>query len=710
QSSSNQLQHSYRCTSNDDVPKKKLVCFYRVEDEYRPYDLDPCLCTHIVYSYVAVKENFAFIAGDLKYLSALRNRNPRVKIIVSLRPTGTTFNLEDSKNITYPLPASNTLRHRFAKRIRDFINRHNLDGVDIDYEYFKMENSSNNQKRQYLISIIQSISESLKLNDDNKTILTLTTSRYPKHLADYYDFAQINKYVDFINIPAFNFDQEGNTLIHPAKLHGMSEMENMDAIVDLALALGLPSNQLVIGVPTFGTLYRMANQSHTTPGSKAIGWISNNQPITTISHSKICDVRDKVNWTLIREKDLTAPYIYNNDKWIGFDDEISIKLKAKYLVLRQAAGMAFFHLNDDDNQNHCGLGSYPLLRSALSVFNQADDDINVKNHPLAFFNTSQQYFTSFLDVVQKYGNVERTTDDDDDEQNEILLPCKHNGYMRHPEDCTRFYRCMKLNKRDSMVQKLQYNCPPGLVFDEYFQICNWPSWSPTCVGSGEISSTLRSSFVCTKAGFYQDPENCEYFHYCSDLGKSYLQSYEFKCPFELGFDQEKLQCNWKWMVNGCQYVPPEERIVKDLHDILPQDIGNDRMDHIEPASSDISAMIQQVLRAQQHATSGGINDDDEFMDDFEERSDHDDMIAAQHEQIPIITEPDSQQDQSKKFSYLNLSKIDEIYKRNPSYMARIQAITSYFSSLMSRLRYSFWSPKAQQSIKSRADHHQDNNK
>jgi hypothetical protein len=45
------------------LPKKKIVCFYRVEDQFRPYDLDPCLCTHVIYSYVAVRENFAFIAG-----------------------------------------------------------------------------------------------------------------------------------------------------------------------------------------------------------------------------------------------------------------------------------------------------------------------------------------------------------------------------------------------------------------------------------------------------------------------------------------------------------------------------------------------------------------------------------------------------------------------------------------------------------------------
>ena len=33
---------------------------------------------------------------------------------------------------------------------------------------------------------------------------------------------------------------------------------------------------------------------------------------------------------MVRDKDLTAPYIYNKDKWVGFDDEISIKLKVTF--------------------------------------------------------------------------------------------------------------------------------------------------------------------------------------------------------------------------------------------------------------------------------------------------------------------------------------------------------------------------------------------
>lgn len=43
--------------------RKRIVCYYRVEQNFRPYDLDPCLCTHVVYSYVAIRDNFAFVAG-----------------------------------------------------------------------------------------------------------------------------------------------------------------------------------------------------------------------------------------------------------------------------------------------------------------------------------------------------------------------------------------------------------------------------------------------------------------------------------------------------------------------------------------------------------------------------------------------------------------------------------------------------------------------
>lgn len=42
---------------------KKVFCFYDIQDDFRPQDMNPCLCTHVVYSYVAVRKNLSFIAG-----------------------------------------------------------------------------------------------------------------------------------------------------------------------------------------------------------------------------------------------------------------------------------------------------------------------------------------------------------------------------------------------------------------------------------------------------------------------------------------------------------------------------------------------------------------------------------------------------------------------------------------------------------------------
>ena len=50
------------------------------------------------------------------------------------------------------------------------------------------------------------------------------------------------------------------------------------------MALGLPQEQLVVGVPAHGTLYRLLNVSLTEPGSPASAW--NNEEVI-ISHSKV---------------------------------------------------------------------------------------------------------------------------------------------------------------------------------------------------------------------------------------------------------------------------------------------------------------------------------------------------------------------------------------------------------------------------------------
>lgn len=161
-------------------------------------------------------------------------------------------------------------------------------------------------------------------------------------------------------------------------------------------------------------------------------------------------------------------------------------------MLRQLGGVAFWSPNDDDPTGKCGYGSYPLLQAVRSVLSKPVIDVNYANRTLSpGFNSSSSSSslaggTSFVAVIEKYGNVERVSDEDFGDT-PVPLPCSKSGYIKHPKDCSRFYRCVKFDDQESTaVQKFQYGCAPGLVFDDEYEICNWPSWSPSCTGSGKM--------------------------------------------------------------------------------------------------------------------------------------------------------------------------------------------------------------------------------
>ena len=57
------------------------------------------------------------------------------------------------------------------------------------------------------------------------------------------------------------------------------------------------------------------------------------------------------NWTLERDEDLTGPYAFLGNKWIAFDDDTSLKIKAKYVLLRDLAGVGLMSVDADDIAN-----------------------------------------------------------------------------------------------------------------------------------------------------------------------------------------------------------------------------------------------------------------------------------------------------------------------------------------------------------------------
>ena len=69
------------------------------------------------------------------------------------------------------------------------------------------------------------------------------------------------------------------------------------------------------------------------------------------------------NWTLERDEDLTGPYAFLGNKWIAFDDDTSLKIKAKYVLLRDLAGVGLMSVDADDIDNVCGKVRHQMIAS-----------------------------------------------------------------------------------------------------------------------------------------------------------------------------------------------------------------------------------------------------------------------------------------------------------------------------------------------------------
>merc|ERR1719397_898687 len=314
---------------------------------------------------------------------------------------------------------------------------------------------------------------------------------------------------------------------------------------------------LILNMPAFGNSFNLMDVEKNLPGSA----VTSSQPSTT-TYQQVCHLLSRGNWTLERDEDLTAPYAFLGPKWLAFDDDTSLKIKAKYVLLRDMAGVGLMSIDADDLDNVCGKGKQSLLNTIGAVIT------NLQRKPRQLIVTSLEQdllatAQNFVPVTSAQGlhvspfRIVRIVDREGRiqsirENSETVLECSRQGYYRHPEDCSRFYRCVKFNQYENDYTIFEYGCPDGLVFDDRWEVCVWPSQATPCDGSSEIFPIPRNEYVCPGEGFFVDPENCRWFYACRDHhGDGTFTHYEFRCPFGLAFDEANLRCDWPWNVPGC---------------------------------------------------------------------------------------------------------------------------------------------------------------
>ncbi|XP_063618759.1 uncharacterized protein LOC134791636 [Cydia splendana] len=469
-------------------------------------------CTHLVYHGDARGDK---LDGVLK---EYRKDNPRLKIVLRVAEVD--------------------------KDLRSALKSKHVQGLEIHEAHRSLNKTT----------VLETVEAARKaLNGAGGGPLFLALPSHPELLAKYYDLRTLVKKVDLMMVQTHDLGAMKKMTYHPSRLSGLWDMMNTDSVVDLVVGLGVPASKIVISLPATARQFTLANETLSTPGSPAV----DDQP-KEIDQAELCRLLQKGRWTLERDQDLSAPYAFKNTTWMSFEDSSSVDVKGKYARVRGLAGLAL-HKADKDVETPCG----PTLKASLAkVLNQQSrapraavlrslehEILSAPAHARAL-DALQVSPYRITQIVDSDGVIHSIREDTRTE-----FSCSRQGYFVHPRSCARFYRCVKFDQLSPDYTVFEFDCPAGLAFDARYEVCVWPGSLPhsqACPGSSEIAPVPRTRFICPEhEGYYADPENCRWFFACLDHGKAPLSAYEFRCPFGLGFDAEKLKCDWPWLVPAC---------------------------------------------------------------------------------------------------------------------------------------------------------------
>jgi len=312
--------------------------------------IDPLSFTHINYAFANVVDGivsegegrFYQDSINLAALNSLKKLNPDLKLLISIG--GWTW----SKGFSDAVISAEG-RKKLTNSAIDYLIRHQLDGLDFDWEYPVIPGDNNpfrDEDKENFVLMLKSVRQALDSLGGlhNKHYLQTIASGGFKEYVDANNLGEAQKYLDFINIMTYDFTgvQAFETGHHTNLTAPKAEMRSTEAAVRDHLQAGVPAEKLVIGVAFYGKAWKSVNPEKNGLYQPGIGWknfsFKNMQPF-------LLDPDYRKIW----DRESQAAYLWNAKDSIFFtyENELSIKAKAEFVKKLNLGGMMFWEYDED---------------------------------------------------------------------------------------------------------------------------------------------------------------------------------------------------------------------------------------------------------------------------------------------------------------------------------------------------------------------------
>ena len=266
---------------------------------------------------------------------ALKSVNPKLKVLLMIGGWG------GHADGFSEMAKSDAKRTAFCQSVKSLLDKHKLDGVDIDWEYPTVsadnETGADPMDTQNFNLVLQELRETLGTGK----IISFASSSSGR----YVDWKTAIKYIDYVNVMTYDMGAAPNG--HNSPLHKSSRFthRSWDEAVDAHVKAGVPKDRQVMGVPFYGKA-----EKNPAEGTKIFEY--------SVKYNEIPDILNKGTYkgkSLARavhrqwEPTSMVPFLVDDAGKVvlSYDDPESVEAKGTYVKANGHLGAMFWEYRGD---------------------------------------------------------------------------------------------------------------------------------------------------------------------------------------------------------------------------------------------------------------------------------------------------------------------------------------------------------------------------
>jgi chitinase len=344
------------------IAQARVVGYYAEWKKQYPVEKIPAeKLTHVNYAFAIIKDGKCAMRmpelakANFPKLLELKKNHPHLQTLISVGGWADSERFSDAA-------LTDESRTIFAKSCADFAAEHQLDGVDIDWEFpvsggDKDHVARPEDKRNFTLLLAELRKQ---LDARGKTVggkRYLLTIAAPAGGLQRMEVDQIHPLLDFINLMTYDFagpwsERTGfNAALHPVPGH--PEQASASASVEAYLKADVPADKIVLGVPFYGRGWTGVNDANNGLFQVRDAAAAKDQRVGPTDYEELKDDLNgkagKRHW----HEQAMVPYMWNpkTGTFITYDDPESLRAKAQYARDKKLGGVMFWEFEHDDEQS-----------------------------------------------------------------------------------------------------------------------------------------------------------------------------------------------------------------------------------------------------------------------------------------------------------------------------------------------------------------------